>query len=178
MSEDTTPRLARLRARFELLDANGDGRLQADDFRLLVDRVADALTVDGESAKVRALAHGCRVYWDGLAGTADSDRDNTVTFDEYVAALPDADHFDSYGRPYARALAALADRDDDGYIEQGDFLATMTAIGFSRSRAVELFAALSRDDRVATAVWETAIRDYYVNASADIPGQVLAPQSA
>ncbi|SDJ26502.1 EF-hand domain-containing protein [Nonomuraea jiangxiensis] len=177
MSMDATSRLTRLRARFSLLDANGDGQLQADDFDLLADRVLNAVKAD--PAKAHALREGCRAYWQGLAADTDRDGDRVVTFEEYAAAIPDAVHFDQYGSPYAHALAAVADPDDDGEVERADFVACMTAIGFAPPQVAQLFAELAGDnDRVATRDWAAAIRDYYVSASADIPGQLLAPRSA
>ncbi|MEV0618772.1 hypothetical protein AB0I81_36015 [Nonomuraea sp. NPDC050404] len=177
MSKDAAFHLTRLRARFALLDTTGDGRLRAEDFDLLAERVLNALGVNRDSTKARALVDGCRTYWQGFASACDGEPANGITFGEYVAAATDVDHFDTYGQPYARALAALTDRDDDGYIEPGDFLACMTAIGFPLARVRQLFATLSPKGLIANADWQAAIKDYYVNASADTPGQLLIRRS-
>ncbi|MEO3868887.1 EF-hand domain-containing protein [Nonomuraea sp. B12E4] len=176
MSMDATSRLTRLRARFALLDANGDGQLHAGDFDLLADRVLNAVEADGDSAKAHALREGCRLYWQGLAECIDHDGDSVVTFEEYAAAIPDAFHFDRYGLPYARALAAVCDTDDDGQVEQADFIACMMAIGFAPPQVSRLFSKLAGDSgQVSTGDWAAAIRDFYISSSAVIPGQLLAP---
>ncbi|MEV0390688.1 hypothetical protein [Nonomuraea sp. NPDC050643] len=177
MAEDATFHLARVQARFSLLDVTGDGHLRAEDFDLLAERVINALAMDRDSDKARALIAGCRTYWQGLAGIPGGEQDSVVTFEQYVAAAPDAGHFDAYGQPYASALVALADRNDDGYIEPADFLACMSAIGFTLHRAKQLFNVLSRKGRIATGDWQMAIKDYYVNVSADTPGQLLTRRS-
>ncbi|MFC4119805.1 EF-hand domain-containing protein [Nonomuraea zeae] len=177
MPDDAAFHLARLQARFALLDVTGDGHLRAEDFDLLAERVLNALGMELDSDKARALFDGCRTYWRGLAATSGGAQEDLVTFEEYAAAALDADHFDVYGQPYARALAALADRDDDGYIESADFLACMTAIGFPLSRVKQLFSTLSYKDRITTGAWQAAIKDYYVNTSGDTPGQLLTRRS-
>ncbi|MFC5834560.1 EF-hand domain-containing protein [Nonomuraea insulae] len=177
MCEDAAFHLARLQARFSLLDAAKTGHLRPEDFDRLAERVSNALGVEHDSDKARALVDGCRTYWKGLADTSGSEQDSVVTFEQFAAAAPDADHFDVYGQPYANALAALADRDDDGFIEPADFLACLTAIGFGLPQVKQLFARLSRNGRIATGDWQTAIKDYYVNASADTPGQLLTPRT-
>ncbi|MGW4795769.1 EF-hand domain-containing protein [Nonomuraea sp. NPDC004297] len=177
MSENAAYRLARLQARFALLDVTGDGQLRAEDFDRLAERVINALGMDRNSDKAHALVTGCRTYWQGLAGATDEEQGGAVTFDAYSATTPDSDHFDVYGQPYARALVALADRNDDGYVEPADFLACMSAIGFDLQRVKELFNILSRKGRIATGDWQKAIKDYYVNDSPDVPGQLLSRRS-
>lgn len=177
MSEDSTFHLARLRARFSLLDVSGDGHLRAKDFDLLAERVINALGADRDSDKAGALTAGCRTFWQGLARASEHAQDSVVTFEEYAAATPDARHFDVYILPYVRALVALADRNDDGHVEPADFLASMSAIGFTLRRVKQLFNTLSRDGRIATGDWQAAIKDYYLNASPDIPGQLLTRRS-
>ncbi|MFC4119803.1 EF-hand domain-containing protein [Nonomuraea zeae] len=178
MSEDHPSRLIRLRIRFSLLDADGDGRLQAEDFDLLAGRILDALAVKRTSAKATALLEACRTYWQGLVAALDGDADDVVTFEEYAAALRDDAHFDQYGQPYVHALASLADWNEDGQVERADFLACMTAIGFGRPQVERIYAELGFDGAVAAEEWEAAIRDFYLSATADTPGQFLARQSA
>jgi hypothetical protein len=182
MPEDHPSRLARLRTRFSLLDADGDGRLQVEDFGLLAQRVIDALAASPArfprpdphliSAKATDLLQGCQIYWQGLV-TMTGSRDGVVTFEEYAAAIPDDAHFDHYGQPYVRALASLADWNEDGQVERADFLACMTAIGFAEPDVERIYAELSFDGAIATEAWKTAIRDFYLSATADTPGQLL-----
>ncbi|MEV0390689.1 hypothetical protein [Nonomuraea sp. NPDC050643] len=176
MSEDNPSRLIRLRIRFSLLDANGDGRLQAEDFDMLAEHILDVLAVKRNSAKAATLLEGCRTYWRGLVATAAAD--DVVTFEEYAAALRDEAHFDHFGQPYVRALASLADWDEDGQVERADFLACMSAIGFGEPQVERIYAELSLDGAVATEDWKAAIRDFYLSATADTPGQLLARKSA
>ncbi|MGW4795770.1 EF-hand domain-containing protein [Nonomuraea sp. NPDC004297] len=178
MSEDHPSRLARLRARFLLLDVNGDGYLQAADFDLLAWRVLDALPVKPDSVQAAALREGCRTYWQGLVTTSGKDADGLVSFVEYAAAIPDDAHYTHYGQPYARALAALADWNEDGQVERADFLSCMIAMGFAEPQVERIYAELSFDGAVPAEDWKAAIRDFYVSAAADIPGQLLARRPA
>ncbi|MFC5829594.1 EF-hand domain-containing protein [Nonomuraea insulae] len=179
MPEDNPSRLARLRTRFSLLDANGDGRLQAEDFDLLAGRVLDALAVKRNSVKATALLEGCRIYWQGLvAASGGEGHGEVVSFEEYAAVIPDDDHFDHYGQPYVSALADLADWNEDGQVERADFLACMAAIGFAEPQVERIYAEMSFDGAVAAEDWKAAIRDFYVSAAANTPGQLLVRRSA
>ena len=82
---------------------------------------------------------------------------------------------------YATSLAALVDRDDDGYVERGDFLTCMTASGFPEANSAAVFEELdeSGDGRIPADHWAAAIVDWYRSERTDIPGHVLvAPTDA
>ncbi|MEV0408095.1 EF-hand domain-containing protein [Actinoallomurus sp. NPDC050550] len=167
--------LERLRLRFRMLDRDGDGYLEGEDFDQLAAEVLGAMGEPTESAKGRAVLAGHRRFWEGLRATLDADGDGRISPDEYVARLGDPGEAERNTADYARSLAALADRDDDGFITLDDFLTIMAAIGFARSNSATLFQKLdeSGDGRVPVERWATTIMDYYRAEGTDVPIHVL-----
>ncbi|AJE81493.1 MULTISPECIES: EF-hand domain-containing protein [Streptomyces] len=169
----------RVRLVFSLLDADGNGVLEAQDFTSMGERVAAAVPgADGEAmARLRtAFAR----YWTTLVTELDADADGRVSFEEYTACVLSPERFDATVTEFAWALAELGDQDGDGLVERGPFAALMAAIGFSEDNTRALYEAFGPDaeDRVPVRVWAEGIRDYYAPDKAGIPGDRLVTGSA
>lgn len=164
----------RVRTVFALLDADGNGFLEPDDFDLMADRVIEAAPDSDQAARAAMLA-AFRRYWTTLAAELDTDHDGRVSFDEYTACVLAPERFDGAIGEFAEALAALGDPDGDGLIERPLFADLMDAIGFERTNVQALFDAFEPDetDRITVRVWDEGIRDYYRPDLAGIPGDHL-----
>lgn len=164
----------RLRARFELLDVDGDGTLRDDDFAAAAERVAVRLGVDGADPKARALREAMNRFWVGLRERADADGDGVVTLAEYAAVAGDPSAFDEHVADYARTLVDLCDRDGDGVIDRLEFLNGLIALGFAPEGAERLHGRLAAaDGTVPTGAWERSIRAYYLDPSDPEPDLLL-----
>jgi Ca2+-binding EF-hand superfamily protein len=169
--------LDRIKVRFEMLDANGNGYLEANDFDALADIIITTMGAAKDAPKSRAVIDGYRHYWRGLVSSLDTDKDGRVSFEEYAKAAHD--EFDQHGLPYARAVAAIADPDDDGLIEKADFARCMTAIGFPADYTEALFAAAGGGgDRIATGAWVDLIRSYYTSGGPHAADTALVPSAS
>lgn len=171
MRAEATQRVALV---FSLLDANGNGVLEAEDFTLMGDRVVAAAPRCGQAAK-DAMRAAFERYWTTLLTELDANGDGVISFEEYTACVLSPERFDATITGFAQALAALGDPDGDGLIERPDFMALMTAIGFERGNIDALFDAFgpTADDRIAVPTWVEGIRDYYAPDKAGIPGDHL-----
>jgi Ca2+-binding EF-hand superfamily protein len=164
----------RIRLVFSLLDANGTGYLESDDFELMASRVAKA-ALDSDDAAKEDMLVSFRRYWTTLAAELDTTHDGRVSFDEYAACVLSPERFEETIDDFAESLAALGDPNGDGLIERPLFGALMAAIGFERARINALFNAFepSDSDRIKVATWVAGIKDYYAPDKADIPGAHL-----
>ncbi|MEV7780218.1 EF-hand domain-containing protein [Kitasatospora sp. NPDC088351] len=174
-----TEAVSRVKLVFSLLDANGNGLLEADDFALMAGRVVEAAP-DSDGAARDAMLAAFRRYWTTLATELDSNRDGRITFDEYAACVLAPQRFDATISEFAESLAALGDPDGDGLIERPAFVALMVAIGFERANIDALFDAFAPtdSDRIEAATWADGIKDYYRPDKAGIPGDHLVGRVA
>ncbi|MCS0639761.1 EF-hand domain-containing protein [Streptomyces sp. LP05-1] len=164
---------------FSLLDANGNGVIEADDFELMAGRVIAAAPASDDAAK-SALLHAFRRYWTTLATELDADGDGRVDLDEFTSCVLSPERFEATLGEFAEALAALGDPDGRGSVDRTVFTALMTAIGFERANIDALFDALSPspEDRVPVTAWADSIRDYYDPQKTGIAGDRLVTPGA
>jgi Ca2+-binding EF-hand superfamily protein len=176
MRAEATQRVALV---FSLLDADGNGVLEADDFTLMSDRVVAAAPLSGQRAR-DAMRAAFERYWTTLLTELDADGDGEISFEEYAACVLSPERFDATITEFAEALAALGDPDGDGLIERPLFMALMTAIGFDGPNIDALFDAFgpTKDDRVQVPTWVEGIKDYYAPDKAGIPGDHLVTGAA
>jgi Ca2+-binding EF-hand superfamily protein len=169
-----TEALDRVRLVFTLFDVDGNGRLEANDFQLMSDRVVEAAP-DADEAAIGAIVASFRKWWTTLLTELDTDHDGTISFDEYTACVLSPERFDDTINDFADALAGLGDPDGDGLIERPLFVDLMTAIGFDLPNINALFDAFEpdADDRVAVPVWVAAIKEYYAPDKAGTVGNHL-----
>ncbi|NEC16477.1 EF-hand domain-containing protein [Streptomyces sp. SID8014] len=164
---------------FCLLDADGNGVLEARDFELMAGRVA-AAAPGCDAAAHEAMRAAFLRYWTTLAAELDADGDGRITFEEYTACVLCPERFDATVDAFARALAALGDPAGEGRVARPAFVALMTAIGFGRGNTDALFDAFapSPDDRISVTTWIEGIKDYYAPDKAGIPGDRLVDGAA
>ncbi|QBS39392.1 EF-hand domain-containing protein [Nocardia sp. CS682] len=166
---------SRLRTRFDLLDANGNGVLEESDFQLLAERIITGLGEPPTSAKARALVASHQGYWEGLSAHADTNGDGVVSIEEYLAAVTDPSADTSYIRPYAEAVVAMCDRNDDGMIDRAEYTDYMRVVGFDADKAAAMFAKLDTAGvgEIPATEWVEVICRYYTSSAQDPVADLL-----
>jgi Ca2+-binding EF-hand superfamily protein len=164
---------------FSLLDANKNGFIGPDDFELSAGRVIAVASGSTDVAK-EAFVTTWRRHWETLAIELDVNRDNKVSFDEFVACVLSPERFADTVSGFAETLAALGDPDDDGLIERSAYRALMTAIGFEEGHVDAAFDALEplESDQISVSAWVIGIKDYYAPDKAGIAGDRLVESSS
>lgn len=159
---------------FSLLDTDGNGFLEAQDFELLGSRVV-AVAPWADDAATGALVESCRRYWRTLLTELDANGDGRISPEEFTACVLTPERFAGTIDEFAEALAALGASEGDDLVTRPAFLALMIAIGFERARIEALFDAFGPvdGDRIPVATWAEGIRDYYRPEKAGIPGDHL-----
>ncbi|MET8830395.1 EF-hand domain-containing protein [Streptomyces sp. NPDC004610] len=169
-----TEAIQRVTLVFSLFDVNGNGVLDAEDFTLMYDRVADAAPLADQDTKdaMRAAFEG---YWTALRTHLDANGDGVISLDEFTACVLSPERFAPAVTAFGEALVAIGDPDGDGFIERSDFTALMIAIGFRPANIETLFDAFgpTAEDRILGTTWLEGIKDYYAPDKAGIAGDHL-----
>ncbi|GHJ43041.1 calcium-binding protein [Catellatospora sp. TT07R-123] len=163
----------RIRLRFDLFDADGNGVLEPEDFVAVADRIIQAVGAAPTDPKARALRAAHDQYWQSLRSASAAER---VDLPAYAAIVSADGWFDQYGLAYAEALADICDRDDDGLISLTEFQPVMEAAGFAPGKVRALFASFDRDGSgsIDRGEWIAGIGEFYDPTVSDAVTGVLA----
>lgn len=171
----------RLKLRFDILDLDGDGQLEAEDFESLARRLVDTFGLADDSPKARTVLDTHTEYWRQMMSALDRDRDGRVSFDEYLEIVHKSQALLPAAQARADAVDALLDVDGDGRITRKDFLAGMRAVGFIPADSASIFERLDTDSDGFISAGEFAALTMEFYASEDtgsVTNLHLRPQSA
>ncbi|MDQ2585506.1 lipase family protein [Saccharothrix yanglingensis] len=162
--------------RFTLFDADGDGRLTADDYEVFALRLVQAFGEPPGSPRALAVRRGYRALWRGVAERSDTDLDGQVGREEFLRWLDEGSRsgFEHAVRPLAEAVLALAD-DGDGTTTTAEFTRLLTACGLPPDRAADVPAVFDHDGggTVSTAEVVAVVRDFCLDPAPGKPGHWL-----
>jgi Ca2+-binding EF-hand superfamily protein len=155
----------RMADRFAAFDRDGDGSVTAGDFEAMALKVLTEFGLPPNSGKGRALLEGAQQFWGRLCEVADTSRDGEIAQSEFVDAassqlLDNPDGFTEMVRPWAKAVIAVADTDNDGMVDAEEWarmLRIMGALPEAAQRRVsevdlDRDGAISVDEVIAAAV--------------------------
>ena len=167
-----------LARRFAVIDIDGNGVWQRDDYQLLTRRLCETFGHPVDSAAGQAVATGQRALFDALLSHMDVDGDQEITPDEFAAALghtiTDRPGFDTAVRTVARTLLQIADRDGNGALDPGEYARLAAAYGASPKEAARAFDRLDQDRNgmLDTAELALAISQFFTSRDPDACGNV------
>jgi Ca2+-binding EF-hand superfamily protein len=178
ISEFPERKLAR---RFETFDFDGDGRIERSDFETSVGRVADEFGHSADSPERQRLLELSLGLWDHLVSVADSDRDGTITFDEYQKAftnglLETGASFEQGYRPFLDAIMAVADTDGNGMLDADEHVrwtGALMRLPDADAREVHRRLDTDGDGFITTSDLLQAIHDFYFDDNPDGVGSWL-----
>ncbi|WP_190025204.1 EF-hand domain-containing protein [Streptomyces hiroshimensis] len=153
---------------FRRMDADGDGAVDRTDFLRAPHRLLAELGIPEDSPKGRALLDANETQWTFLLSLGDADGDGILTADEYVAART-SPGFRSPDRPgkgdVCRTLFDLLDSDDDGSLDEGEFLRAADYLCMSAAEARSYFEELDADGngRLSPREFLKAVKRFYTS---------------
>lgn len=153
---------------FRRMDADGDGAVDRTDFMRAPHRLLSELGVPEGSDKGQALLNANETQWRFLLSLGDADGDGALSADEYVAARTDP-AFRSKDRPgkgeVCRTLFDLLDSDDNGSLDEGEFLRAADFLCMSDDSARAYFEELDTDGdgRISPQEFLKAVKRFYTS---------------
>ena len=164
-------RLARtmLERRFAVVDTDGNGVWQRDDYRLLIQRLSQTFGHPADSAAGRAVATALAALYDTMLSDLDANRDGVISREEFVAGVgPDLagrPEFDAAVGATARSLIQVADADGNGVLDPGEYTLLAAVYGARADQAERAFGRLDQDHNGVLDVTELtlAIGQFFAN---------------
>jgi Ca2+-binding EF-hand superfamily protein len=165
----------RLDKRFELWDANGDGRIDGSDFEAEARRILRSFNEPETTPKGRAVLAAYQNMWMIATVRGDIDANGSIDPVEFKRIGTEAviesgpAGFAEVLQPCIAAVADLCDEDDDGLVDRAEFARWLNAVGVQEDPG-ELFnrldtngtGTLSKDELIQ------AVRDYH-EGKLDVP---------
>lgn len=135
----------RLKRRFELWDADGDGTISRSDYESEARRILQAFGELESMPKGRALMSAYLGMWDKLAKLAGVGAQGAVGMEEYMRVCEqeiveggDAG-FDRNVRPTIEAMVNICDTDGDGEVNPAEFTRWLRCMGVDEGQAESAF---------------------------------------
>jgi tellurite resistance protein TerC len=138
-----------LERRFGLLDVDGNGVWQRDDYQQLTRRLCDAFGHAVDSATAQAVITGQRALFDVLLTHMDANGDQEISKEEFMAAvgrtIENRPGFDAAAQTAARSLVQIADQDGNGALDRGEYGRLAAVYGARAHEAAQAFDRLDQD---------------------------------
>ena len=167
-----------LERRFAVIDTDGNGVWQRDDYEQLTRRLCGTFGHAIDSATGQAVASGQRALFDALLRHMDANGDQEITPDEFAAAMgrtiDDRPGFDAAVRTAAHSLIQVADRDRNGVLDAGEYTQLAAVYGASAEQAGQAFSRLDLDHNgvLDTPELTLAITEFFASRDAAAPGNL------
>mgnify|MGYP006293398165 CR=1 FL=1 len=168
---------------FDLIDEDNNGLVDARDFEIRAERMAEARNVQDPEARAE-LRDRVMTWWEHLCALADTDDDNRVTREEWEtywealqisvrnAEAEDSRTLRSLERA-ARGTFRAMKRTGTDHVTEEEYAEWLQAWGVPESKAA--FERLDRDDTGGLTEQDLvrAVKEFYLSNDPQAPGNVL-----
>ena len=145
----TAAERAMLERRFAVIDTDGNGVWQREDYRLLTRRLCETFGLAADSPTGHALASAQRALFDAMLSHMDANHDQEISREEFVAglrrAIKDRAGFEVAVGTAARTLIQVADQDGNGVLDAGEYARLAAVYGAGVDEAEQAFGRLDQD---------------------------------
>jgi Ca2+-binding EF-hand superfamily protein len=162
---------------FDLIDVNGDGKIDWSDFAEVVSNMGAEFGQPPESPKYRALEDAYRALWEGMKQSLDTDGNDEIQREEYVAGLR-SDAISAYRQfvqPVATAIIALCDTNGDGQLGHEELAKAHRALQMGDKDHEAAMARIDRngDGYVSAQELAQAIEEFFSSEDDNASGNWL-----
>lgn len=174
----------KLKRKFQIFDANGDGFVQRDDFDLIIGNLLKLRDLSADSSGGQAIADQYIDYWLTLQHFVDANQDEKITMGEWMtyheAALEFEKVLAEQGeegtlRPFAEVLFQMLDRNGDGQVSADEYHEFLQAYQLDVEAARQAFEHLDQQGKGHLTLDElfALVDDFYTSNNPDSPGNWL-----
>ena len=166
---------------FQVLDANGDGRISEEDFDLIGTKVCAQFGIATDSEAGRKVCGSYLAWWNQLRRDLDTDGDGEVSLAEFAAAYKDGGgerYFAEQLGHTVKAVVDMVDADRDGFISEAEYLKLFAVATPDREANLAGFRELDTDGdgRVSVAEFQVGVRQLMLSNDPNATGTGLLGQ--
>lgn len=171
---------------FELLDVDGNGVLEYDDFRMVVDTMAEERGWERNNRRYISLVASNKRLWKMISRDIDIDGNGSISLMEWLAfhikAFIEDPLNQGFQPKFSAALRATAsffcdmlDSDGDGKVCIDDYIAFCAAYNVSEAKARFSFKLFDRDGSgdITMQEVEEMVKEFYLSDDPSAPGNLF-----
>lgn len=164
---------------FNVLDYNGDGILERQDFIDVADRLSDLREYKEGSSKRKAVREEILRMWTNAKSLSGSEGSDELTLDNWLAheqEVIDSDVLiNSYIQGLARAIFDTLDEDNDGVISEEEYLKFFRSFRKDEGDGVAAFEKLDVDGKgyLTRKEFLDVVTQFHLSDDPDAPGNWL-----
>ena len=171
---------------FELLDVDGNGLLEYDDFRMVVDTMAQERGWERSNRRYISLVASNKRLWKMISRDIDIDGNGSISLMEWLAfhikAFIEDPLNQGFQPKFSAALRATAsffcdmlDSDGDGKVCIDDYIAFCAAYNVSEAKARFSFKLFDRDGSgdITMQEVEEMVKEFYLSDDPSAPGNLF-----
>ena len=175
--------IQKLTLKFELLDNDGNGTIEYDDFKRVLELLADIRGLAEDSADYAALEGTNRALWHALEDFCDANGDGRISLKEwldyhsnalfyereFLSVIPG---FDTTVEAMAEFFYQLLDGDGDGEVSAQDYFEFCLAHGVEEAEAQANFMRLdlNGDGKLSKDEVQKLVAEFYQSEDPSAPG--------
>jgi Ca2+-binding EF-hand superfamily protein len=164
---------------FNVLDYNGDGVLEKQDFVNIADRLAEMRNYEEGSSRHTAVRQEILRMWTNARALSGKEGKAKLSLDDWLAheqkVLDSNVLIDSYVQGIARAIFDILDDDDDGVIDEEEYLKFFQSFRGDREDGELAFQKLDQDDKgyLTRKEFLEAVTEFHLSDDPDARGNWL-----
>ncbi len=171
---------------FDLLDVDGNGLLEYEDFRMVVDTMAEERGWSSSNRRYLALVASNRRLWKMFSRHLDANGDGSISLAEWLAfhiraflTEPQENGFDpifsSTLQSIAKFFLEMLDSDGDGLVTEDDYVMFCTAYNVSEEEARHSFRLFDRNQNGQLEQQEVVemVQEFYLSENPEALGNVF-----
>ena len=168
---------------FELIDTDGNGMLEFEDFQQVIEFLAEERNWERSNRKYMKLVGANRRLWKSLLKACNVDEDSSIILLEWLAYHVKIFTAEDFPNPEFQMTLSnitdfffqMMDVDGDGQASKEDYTIFCQAYGVDEEESGKIYHLLDRDGNGSLSKDEVAalVRDFYLSDDSDAPGNLF-----
>lgn len=155
-------------------DINKDGSIEQNDFELAIENIAKCRGYNKGGPRYTDTEQSFLKIWDNLRAKADTNKDNKVSREEWIALWSD-NASEEWKTLYRDFMFRLQDANADGTIDSEEFVIVTSTFGIPEAEAKKSYLTISKNatQEITPAVYEQLWKEFFTSDDANALGNSI-----